>query len=146
MLRGTPLEVPESVDMNVARSLESKISNGEFQSMTPDERTAMRTIMSANPGAMGGGPGGGGRGGGQQQASQEGGEFIVFVLRNGEAVAVRVETGLTDLDYAEVVSGLTEADTVLILPSASLISSQAGFSERVSRMTGGGGIPGVRSN
>jgi len=35
---------------------------------------------------------------------------------------VQIRTGLTDLDYIEVVSGLTEQDTVLVLPSASLLN------------------------
>jgi len=29
---------------------------------------------------------------------------------------VQIRTGLTDLDYVEVLSGLTEQDTVLVLP------------------------------
>ncbi len=57
--------------------------------------------------------------------------------------AVPIRTGLTDLDYAEVVSGLSEEDVVLILPSASLVQSQQQFQERIERMTGGGGLPGT---
>jgi hypothetical protein len=57
---------------------------------------------------------------------------------------VRIRTGLTDLDYSEVVSGLSEGDSVLILPSAGLIQSQAEFKERIQRMTGGG-IPGMQA-
>ena len=61
-------------------------------------------------------------------------------------VAVPIQTGLTDLDYAEVVSGLDQDDDVLILPSASLVQSQRQMQERIERMTGGGGLPGVRSS
>jgi hypothetical protein len=57
---------------------------------------------------------------------------------------VPIRTGLTDLDYSEVVSGLTAQDTVLVLPSASLIASQQEFQERVERRAGG--IPGVSRN
>ncbi len=57
---------------------------------------------------------------------------------------VRVRTGLTDLDYSEVVSGLTDKDSVLVLPSASLVQSQQEFKERIGNITGGGGLPGVR--
>lgn len=53
-----------------------------------------------------------------------GGNYIVFVLRDGKPTPVPIRTGLTDLDYSEVVSGLTDTDTVLILPSASLIEQQ----------------------
>ncbi len=53
-----------------------------------------------------------------------------------------IRTGLTDLDYAQVVSGLSPDDRVLILPSASLVQAQREFQERLSRFTGGG-IPGL---
>jgi len=65
------------------------------------------------------------------------------VLRKGKPTAVNVRTGLTDLDYIEVVSGLTEQDTVLVLPSASLLNSQREMRERTQRMTGGG-LPGLQ--
>jgi len=74
---------------------------------------------------------------------QFGGNYIVFVLREGVPTPVRVRTGVTDLDYSEVVSGLTEQDTVLMLPSASLISSQQEMRDRFQRMAGGG-VPGMR--
>jgi len=66
-----------------------------------------------------------------------GGEYVVFALRGGEPVALRIHTGLTDLDHSEVVSGLDEGDSVLILPSAGLVRSQQQFRERMDRMTGG---------
>ena len=52
-------------------------------------------------------------------------------------------TGLTDLDYIEVVSGLTEQDTVLVLPSASLLNAQRDMQQRMRNVTGGG-LPGVQ--
>ena len=48
----------------------------------------------------------------------------MFVLRNGEPMAVNVRTGLTDMDYIEVLEGLSPTDSVLVLPSASLVASQ----------------------
>ena len=57
---------------------------------------------------------------------------------------VWVQTGLTDLDYSEVLSGLEPTDSVLILPSQSLVQSQEEARERMNRMTGGGGLPGVQ--
>ncbi len=77
---------------------------------------------------------------------QFGGSYIVFVLRGGQPTPVRIRTGVTDLDYSQVVSGLTEQDTVLLLPSASLLASQAEWRERFQRMSGGGAVPGMRSN
>ena len=55
-----------------------------------------------------------------------------------------MRTGLTDLDYSEVLTGLTEGDSVLVLPSASLVQSQQESRERVNRITGGGGVPGMQ--
>jgi HlyD family secretion protein len=43
---------------------------------------------------------------------------VVFASRNGQIAPVAITTGLTDQDYIEVVSGLTEHDTVLVLTSA----------------------------
>jgi hypothetical protein len=58
--------------------------------------------------------------------------------------AVWIRTGLTDLDYSEVVEGLQPNDSVLVLPSASLVQSQQESQERINRMTGGGGVPGMQ--
>ena len=55
-----------------------------------------------------------------------------------------IRTGLTDLDYSEVVDGLQASDSVLILPSASLVQSQQESRERINRITGGGGLPGMQ--
>jgi HlyD family secretion protein len=73
-----------------------------------------------------------------------GGRYIVFVKRPQGPTAVWVRTGLTDLDYSEVISGLESSDSVLLLPSASLVQSQQEMKERFNRMTGGGGVPGMR--
>ena len=73
-----------------------------------------------------------------------GGRWIVFVQRGGKPTPTWVQTGLTDLDYSEVLSGLTLGDSVYILPSASLVQSQQQFRQRITNMTGGGGLPGVR--
>ncbi len=73
-----------------------------------------------------------------------GGRYIVFVTRPSGPEPVWVRTGLTDLDYSEVLQGLTDTDSVLVLPSASLVQSQQELQERVNRMTGGGAVPGMR--
>ena len=64
-------------------------------------------------------------------------------MRDGQPAPVRIRTGVTDMDYSEVVSGLTDRDTVLLLPSASLVQSQADMKDRFSRMSGGG-VPGMK--
>jgi hypothetical protein len=68
----------------------------------------------------------------------------VFVKRPDGAKPVWIRTGLTDLDYSEVVDGLAAGDSVLILPSASLVQSQQESRERAIRITGGGGVPGMQ--
>jgi HlyD family secretion protein len=73
-----------------------------------------------------------------------GGRYIVFVKRAGAPQPVWIRTGLTDLDYSEVVDGLAANDSVLILPSASLVQEQQESQQRVNRITGGGGVPGMQ--
>ena len=51
-----------------------------------------------------------------------GGSYIVFVLEEGEPCAVAIQTGLTDFDYTAVVSGLSESDVLVILPTAGLMA------------------------
>ena len=97
---------------------------------------------SGNGGMRSGG--GGGRSGSRGARSGGGGSYIVFVLRDGRPTPVVIKTGLTDLDYIEVLEGLNENDTVIVLPSASLVASQDEMRERINRMTGGGGIPGMQ--
>jgi hypothetical protein len=86
------------------------------------------------------------RGGGRTRSADpsSGGRYIVFVKRAGGPEAVWIRTGLTDLDYSEVVEGLQATDSVLILPSASLVQSQQESRERINRITGGGGLPGMQ--
>ena len=73
-----------------------------------------------------------------------GSRYIVFAKRNGQIVPVWIRTGLTDGDYSEVVQGLNPSDSVLVLPSASLVQSQQDSKERVNRITGGGAVPGMQ--
>jgi HlyD family secretion protein len=79
---------------------------------------------------------------GQPQGS--GSRYIVFVQRSGKPTPVWIRTGLTDMDYSEVLDGLSATDSVLVLPSASLVQSQQDSRERVNRITGGGAVPGMR--
>jgi hypothetical protein len=126
----------------------SKVRSG--QELTPAEQAIRTRVFSQFQNA--GGPGGGGEAGGGGSGSRrrmmrpgaaDAGRYIVFVMRDGKPVPVHVRTDLTDLDYIEVTSGLTEQDTVLLMPSASLLESQRAMRERFQRMTGGG-LPGVQ--
>ncbi len=79
----------------------------------------------------------------RQRTHTAGDRYIVFALRDDVPVPVEIQTGLTDLDHSEVLSGLVEGDAVLILPSAGLVRAQERFRERIQRVRGDG-LPGVR--
>jgi len=140
---GRTIQLPPGVTEAMVRSAFQKRMSG--QALSADEENAMRAMRAAFQRAGGGGGAGGGPfrraggGGGGGDISN----YIVFVLRKGKPTAVNVRTGLTDLDYIEVVGGLTEQDTVLVLPSASLLNSQRDMRDRMRTMTGGG-LPGLQ--
>lgn len=129
-----------AVQVRLAQSAMQKRMRGETPSA--EEQAAGRAVFSAMR-ASGGGGGPGGPGGGFRRASGDVSNYIVFVLKRGKPTPVQIRTGLTDLDYMEVLSGLTEQDTVLVLPSASLLNAQRDMRERTQRMTGGG-LPGLQ--
>jgi HlyD family secretion protein len=73
-----------------------------------------------------------------------GGRFWTFVERDSKPVAVNVRTGLTNLEYDEVIEGLQEGDKVILLPSTGLLEAQArgrDMMRRFSIMPGAGGRP-----
>jgi len=136
---GRTIQLPAGVTEAQVLAIRQKRMTG--QELTPAEQAIQRQLFSQFQRAGGGA----GQGGGAFRRAQGGdiSNYIVFVLRKGKPAAVNVRTGLTDLDYIEVVSGLTEQDTVLVLPSASLLNAQRDMRERTQRMTGGG-LPGLQ--
>jgi len=94
----------------------------------------------APAGAAGARGGQGGQAGGMNRRANNdalfGGTYIVFAMREGKPKPVYVRTGITDLDWSEIRSGLIEGDSVMLLPSASLIQAQQGLQERMSRSSG----------
>jgi len=68
--------------------------------------------------------------------------YWVFVQRGERIEPVNVETGLTDLDYSEVVQGLKPGDTVILLPSSGLVQSQRRLQDAMRRFTGMPGMSG----
>ena len=136
---GRTIQLPPGVTEAQIRSAFQKRMSG--QALSADEENAMRAMRAQfqRAGGGAGGPGGGFRRAGGGDISS----YIVFVLRKGKATAVNVRTGLTDLDYIEVLSGLTEQDTVLVLPSASLLNAQRDMRDRMRSVTGGG-LPGLQ--
>lgn len=135
------ITLPAGVTAEEFNAIREKRRGG--QDLSAREQAVMQQVFSQfrRPGGGGGGGfGGGGRG---ARSNDFGGNYIVFVLRKGTPTAVNIRTGLTDLDQTEVVSGLTEQDTVLVLPSASLVQAQKDFQNRFKSMTGGG-LPGLQ--
>lgn len=148
---GREIHLPEGVTASQVRAVFEKARSGGFQNLSEADRALMQKLRGAGGfgrngqrGQRGRGQRNGPRGGAQSSNGYVfGGSSIVFVLRNGQPRAVQIQTGLTDLDYSEVRSGLTDKDTVLVLPSASLLQSQQQFQQRVSQR---GGLPGVQRN
>ena len=104
------------------------------------------------PGGFPGGgfPGGGvfvfGGGGGAQAPAKAaakdssylfGGDYWVMMQKGAETVPVAVKTGLTDLEYSEVVAGLAPGDRVLLMPSTSLYEQQERLQQFISQRFGG---------
>ncbi len=155
-LGGRQIELPAGVDPAKVTAIMQKRQSG--QELTAEERTLMRTVFEQGGGNFrsgggAGGPPGGGGGfvpGGQQGAARQGagrpaaratdylfgGEYWVVALRGNETVPVVVKTGLTDLEYSEVVSGLEPGDRVLLLPSTSLYEQQERLQEFISQRFG----------
>lgn len=64
-----------------------------------------------------------------------GGRYWAFAARDGKPVAVHVDTGLTDLEYSQVLGGLAEGDAVILLPSTGLLQQQARGREMMRRFS-----------
>lgn len=134
---GRTIQLPPGVTEAQVRSAFQKRMSG--QELTAAEQSAL-AAMRAQFQRMGGGAGGAG---GAMRRNVDVSNYIVFALKNGKPTPVQIRTGLTDLDYIEVVNGLSEGDTVLVLPSASLLNSQRDMQQRMKSITGGG-LPGLQ--
>ncbi len=161
MQDGREITLPPGLTAARVREVFTKLrSGGGFEALSAEDRQVMQQLRQAGGGGrqggggfrmVMGGPGGGAADNGAARGANDylfGGSYIVFVLRKGKPEPVPIRTGLTDLDYSEVVTGLTDADTVLILPSASLVQQQQESQEMQQRMRsnaipgmGGGGGP-----
>ena len=138
------MQLPAGVTQEQVRTIFRKQFAGE--PLTPQEQAVRAQVMRQFQSQAGGAAGGGGqnrRRFGEGHAYQFGGTYIVFVLKDGKPAPVRVRTGLTDMDYSEVISGVGENDTVLLLPSASLVQQQAEMRDRMQRFAGGA-VPGMQ--
>ncbi|MCJ7591935.1 MAG: efflux RND transporter periplasmic adaptor subunit [Woeseiaceae bacterium] len=69
-----------------------------------------------------------------------GGDF--WVVMDTEAQEIRkVRTGVTELNYVEIVSGLDESERVLVLPSSHLLETQQDLQSFIKQRMGG--VPGI---
>ena len=137
-LQGREVELPKGITAEQVRGIFAKMREGGGpQALDAADRQIMQRLREGMHGSDG--P--------TRQTNDYlfGGNYIVFVMRDGVPTPVPVRSGLTDLDYAEIRSGLTAADSVLILPSASLIASQQEMQERINRMQSRS-LPGVSRN
>ena len=130
---GRVITLPPGVTAEQVQAAITKMRSGGEP--TAAERALLAQVFLRSQ-RSGGGPRGS-RGGGASNS------YIVFARRAGRVIALPIRTGLSDQDYIEVTAGLTDKDTVLVLPSASLVQSQQQFKQRFQNVTGGG-LPGLR--
>jgi len=130
-LGGRSIELPPGLDPGAVRSAMEKRRSGG--ALSAEEQALLRSVFA----------GGAGRPPPAEAPDYRfGGNFWVVVERAGGARDVRaVRTGITDLDRVEVVSGLDEADRVLVLPSAHLVETQEQLQQFINRRVGG--VPGI---
>jgi len=144
-INGRTIELPEGVDADQVRKLFEKRRDGG--TLTSDEQALMRKIFQGLGGGQGPGGGGGmsgGRGGGEPDADYRfGGKFWVVVDHDGDFEFRNVVTGITDLDRVEIIEGLQEQETVLILPSTHLVETQQELQNWINRRVGG--VPGIQN-
>ena len=148
---GRTITLPAGVTAQQVQAAMDKMRSGETPTAAEQALLAQLRNQSQPSGAggaagdtagAGAGGGRGGRGAGRN-GSGRASSYFVFALRGGAVVPVSIRTGLSDQEYIEVTSGLTETDSVLVLPSASLVQSQQQFRQRFQTVTGGG-LPGLR--
>lgn len=67
-------------------------------------------------------------------------QYWVLVSENGQPMARPVVTGITDLDYSEILAGLKAGDPVYLLPSSGLVETQQRFQQQMRQFSG---MPGM---
>jgi len=70
-------------------------------------------------------------------------QYWLVVEREGQLIPKWVRTGITDLDYSEIISGVSEADTIVLLPSSGFINTQERFRRMMNNF---GGVPGMKGD
>ncbi len=124
---GRSVELPQGVDADDVRAAMRKRRSGE--TLSGEEQALLRKVFRGGP-----------RGPADRTPTTDyrfGGEFwVVAQSADGEARAVNIRTGITDLDRVEIAAGLTEGDRVLLLPSAHLVETQERLQNFINRRVG----------
>jgi HlyD family secretion protein len=81
------------------------------------------------------------RNGGARPDYRFGGHFWVVVQGPTGPEIRHIRTGITDLDQVEVLDGLNDTETVLILPSSNLVETQQDLQQFINRRIGR--VPGI---
>jgi HlyD family secretion protein len=128
-------QLPDDVDISQMQPILAKRRNGE--TLTAEEQALIEQLQSRFQQS------GGGMGGGRNAREtvstadyQFGGSYWVVTTQDGETVPVSVQTGLTDLEYSEIVAGLDTDAEVLLLPSSSLFEQQEAIQNMLSARFG----------
>jgi hypothetical protein len=108
------------------------------QELTGEERALLRSVLPQGPGGPPGGFGGAAAPASAPANSDYlfGGDYWVVAVRGNATVPLAVKTGLTDLEYSEIVAGLQPGDRVLLLPSSSLFEQQERLQQFISQRFG----------
>jgi HlyD family secretion protein len=118
---------PEQIQNQLEGTAPAAGKPGEAQAATP---AGQRSV----------GPPPGAQGGGRNKGHDDflfGGRYAVLVMRGETVEAVPIRTGLTDFNHVAVLEGLTADDSVLIVPTAGLLESQARFQNWARQRAGG---------
>lgn len=132
-INGREIELPAGVDAAQVQALMAKRRSGAELSASE-----LALLRSALPQGAGGNRGGAGPAGASARTSDYlfGGDYWVVALRGNETIPVAVKTGVTDLEYSEVIAGLEPGDRVLLLPSTSLYEQQERLQQFISQRFG----------
>jgi HlyD family secretion protein len=131
-------QLPDDIDRSQLQAIMTKRRNG--QALTAQEESFVAGLQQRVQQSGGGGMGGGGGGGMGRTAAatssvsdyQFSGAYWVVTMQAGKPVPVPVRTGLTDLEYSEVVAGLGADAQLLLLPSSSLFEQQETIQNMIS--------------
>jgi len=127
-------ELPDDIEISQIQQIIAKRRNGE--TLTVEEQTVIDQLQ-ARIRQSGGGMNGGGRNVLETVSItdyQFGGSYWVVTMQDGGTLPLSVQTGLTDLEYSEIVAGLDSDAEVLLLPSSSLFEQQEAIQNRLSAM------------